>query len=407
MHSQKIHFPNSKGEHLVGVLETPTTSPRGWALFAHCFSCSKNTLAATRISRELAASGIGTLRFDFTGLGESEGAFDERGFSGNVDDLIQAVHWMAEQGRQVELLVGHSLGGAAIVVAAGQLPQIKAVATLGAPADADHVISQFSHKVPEIEAQGRAEVDLAGRAFVLQKAFLDDVKQARVRDAAANLKRPLLIMHSPTDQVVGIDNATALFVAAKHPKSFVSLDNADHLLTDAGEARAAAQVISAWAGRYLDAPKAASPSPTPQSHDVIVRSTGEAGPYQNEVLINGQRFLADEPTSVGGAGTGPDPYEWVSAGLGACTSMTLQMYADRKNWPLERVTVRIDHAKKHASDCVDCGPKDKVDVFSRQLLIEGELDEAQRARLVEIADRCPVHRTLESTAVIETTAVIE
>ncbi len=407
MKSQKIQFANSNGEMLSGVLETPTTGLRGWALFAHCFSCSKNTLAATRIARELAVLGIGTLRFDFTGLGESEGAFEARGFSGNVDDLIQAANWMEKNGRRVELLVGHSLGGAAIIVAAGHLPQVQAVATLGAPADADHVITQFAHKVPEIEAQGRAEIDLAGRAFTLEKSFLDDVKQARVREAVATLKRPLLVMHSPIDQVVGIDNATDLFLAAKHPKSFVSLDQADHLISDPDDARAAADVISAWAGRYLEPPVEMDTLEPEQGHKVTVRSTGEVSPYQNELLINGRRFLADEPVSVGGAGSGPNPYEWVSAALGACTSMTLRMYADRKNWPLGQVTVRVDHAKRPVQAGEQPDPKGKVDVFSRELIIEGELDETQRARLVEIAERCPVHRTLESVAVIETAAVIE
>ena len=407
MASQKVSFENANGERLAGVLEVPEGVIRAWALFAHCFSCSKNGLAASRVARALAASGIGTLRFDFAGLGQSQGDFGAAGFSGDVDDIVEAANWMASQGHPLQLLVGHSLGGAAVIVAAERLPDVKAVATLGAPSDADHVIAQFSEHVPTIESKGAANVNLAGRPFMLKKSFIDDVKAARVRDAAGRLKRPLLILHSPIDEIVGIDNATNLFVAAKHPKNFISLDDADHLLTDTKDALAAADMIGAWAGKYLsDAENETGSSPA-QSNDVIVRETGENGPFQNEVFVNGRRYLADEPVRVGGSGSGPDPYEWLSAGLGACTAMTLRMYANRKKWPLDRVTVRLDHEKRHAEDCTDCEPGDKIDVFTRGILIEGDLDETQRARLIEIADRCPVHRTLEAEAVVKTVAVIE
>ncbi len=406
MTSQKIEFENTDGLILSGVLEIPEAEAHVWAVFAHCFTCSKNSLAASRIARAFASRGIGVLRFDFTGLGESSGEFSKTSFSSNVDDLLAATAWMEQSGRGVGLLVGHSLGGAAVVVAANRLPNVKAVATLGAPSNAEHVIAQFDQHIPEIENRGEAEVNLAGRPFTLRKSFVDDVKGAKVRDAAAGLNRPFLVMHSPTDQVVSIDNATELFVSAKHPKSFVSLDDADHLMTRASDATFAADVISSWSGRYFDPPQKANTSPE-QSYDVIVRETGQSGPFQNEVFVDGIRSLADEPVRVGGAGTGPDPYALVSSGLGACTSMTLRMYADRKGWPLERVTVHLNHRKAHMEDCIDCGPNSKVDVFTREILIEGDLSDEQRSRLLEIADRCPVHRTLESEAVIETQAVIQ
>lgn len=401
MQSDRVEFSNASGDTLSGVIETPDETPRAWAVFAHCFTCSKNSLAASRVARGLAEQGIGVLRFDFTGLGDSDGAFATSGFSSNVADLIAATDWMAAQGQPVSLMIGHSLGGAATIVAAGQVDSVSAVVTLGAPSDAGHVVEQFKHSVPEIEAKGAAQVSLAGRPFTLSRQFLDDVRAANVTEAAAALRKPLLILHAPGDDVVGIDNATALFLAAKHPKSFVSLDRADHLLTGKDDAGFVVDVIAGWAGRYIAA-RAAATEAAPQAHKTLVRETLANGPFQNEVLIGGRRFLADEPKSMGGADTGPDPYAWVAAGLGACTSMTLRMYANRKGWPLERVSVGLEHAKAHADDCVDCGPKDRIDVFKRYIQIEGDLEADQRQRLLEIADRCPVHRTLEHGAKVET-----
>lgn len=402
MASEKVEFQGPAGQRLSGVLETPDIGVNAWAVFAHCFTCSKASLASSRIARALAARGIGVLRFDFTGLGESEGDFSETGLSSNVADLVAAANWMNASGRQVRLLVGHSLGGAASVLAALDLPGVRALATLGAPSNAEHVVHQFKTSVPEIEARGEAEVLLGGRPFVLRKAFLDDVRSTRVSDAVQHLKRPFLVMHSPVDATVDIENATGLFLNARHPKSFVSLDNADHLLTKADDADFVADVIAGWSQRYIGA---AEPAPAPaQTSDVIVRETRQNGPYQNEVFVDGKRYVADEPVSVGGAGTGADPYALVTAGLGACTSMTLRMYADRKGWPLEQVAVYLDHHKRHKDDCVDCGPKDKIDVFTRNIQLEGDLDSEQRERLLEIADRCPVHRTLESVSKVETVA---
>lgn len=405
MQSQHVEFSNAQGEKLSGVLEIPESTPAAWAVFAHCFTCSKKSLAASRVARGLAERGIGVLRFDFTGLGDSDGEFANSGFSANVADLIAATDWMAAAGRPVSLMIGHSLGGAATLVAAKSIASVKAVATIGAPSDAGHVVEQFRQAVPEIEAAGQAQVNLAGRPFTLSKAFLDDLRASTILDTVKALKKPLLILHAPGDQVVGIDNATDLFVAAKHPKSFVSLDQSDHLLTGKSDASFVIDVIAGWSARYIDTPvpvRVPVPPSSPQLDKVLVRETGENGPYQNEVLIGGRRFFADEPASVGGADTGPDPYALVEAGLGACTSITLRMYANRKKWPVERISVSIDRDKRHAEDCVDCGPRDKIDVFTRSIAIEGDLDDAQRARLLEIADRCPVHRTLEKGAKVET-----
>lgn len=401
MPSQTVEFSNADGAPLSGVLETPDEGASAWAIFAHCFTCSKKSLAASRVARGLAERGIGVLRFDFTGLGESGGDFSTSGFSSDVADLVAAAEWMASTGRTASLMIGHSLGGAATVVAAKALNDVKAVVTIGAPSDAGHIVEQFKDSVPEIESDGRAQVNLGGRPFTLSRTFLEEVRKTTVIDAIKDLSKPFLILHAPGDDVVGIDNATDLFVAAKHPKSFVSLDSADHLLTGKNDAAFVIDVISGWSAQYTGTMGQAQET-KPQSNKVIVRETGANGPYQNEVLIGGRKFFADEPASFGGADTGPDPYAWVIAGLGACTSITMRMYANRKKWPVERVTIRLEHDKRHADDCVDCGPGDRIDVFTRYIEIEGDLDEEQRARMLEIADRCPVHRTLENGAKVET-----
>lgn len=401
MPSQTVEFSNADGAPLSGVLETPDEGASAWAIFAHCFTCSKKSLAASRVARGLAERGIGVLRFDFTGLGESGGDFSTSGFSSDVADLVAAAEWMASTGRTASLMIGHSLGGAATVVAAKALNDVKAVVTIGAPSDAGHIVEQFKDSVPEIESDGRAQVNLGGRPFTLSRTFLEEVRKTTVIDAIKDLRKPFLILHAPGDDVVGIDNATDLFVAAKHPKSFVSLDSADHLLTGKNDAAFVIDVISGWSAQYTGTMGQAQET-KPQSNKVIVRETGANGPYQNEVLIGGRKFFADEPASFGGADTGPDPYAWVIAGLGACTSITMRMYANRKKWPVERVTIRLEHDKRHADDCVDCGPGDRIDVFTRYIEIEGDLDEEQRARMLEIADRCPVHRTLENGAKVET-----
>ena len=402
--SHKISFPGANGVKLAARLDKACGPARGYALFAHCFTCSKDVLAASRIAASLADEGITVLRFDFTGLGHSEGEFANTNFSSNVEDLEAAAKWMADEGMAPTLLIGHSLGGAAAVVAADRIAGVKAVVTIGAPARTSHVVHQFGDKLAEIEASGEAEVVLAGRPFKVKRQFVEDVKNDRVLDAAARIKRPLLILHSPLDETVSIDNATDLFVAAKHPKSFVSLDNADHLLTSKPDASYAAQVIAAWAARYaMDAFPETAPKPGEGKRAVVVEETGRSA-YENWVVAGPHRALADEPVSVGGGDAGPDPYQYLNAALGACTSMTMRMYANRKGWPVEKISVNVTHEKTHADDCETCESRDeKVDVFERKIRIEGDLDEKQRARMLEIADKCPVHRTLHSPTVIRTT----
>jgi len=401
----KAEFRGHDGQTLAARLDVSQGAVRAWALFAHCFSCSKDIHAAQRIAKRLASLGIGVMRFDFTGLGHSEGDFANTNFSSNVADLIAAARWLREQAGGPDLLIGHSLGGAAVLVAASGIETVKAVATIGAPADAEHVIHNFASKIDEIETVGEAEVSLAGRPFRIRRQFLEDVRGARVRDAAAGLKRPLLVMHSPIDQTVGIDNATGLFVAAKHPKSFISLDTADHLMTRSEDAVYAAESIAGWAGRYLP-PFEAQDAPVPAAAaeaegPIRVAETGQ-GRYEVSVQIGRHGFLADEPAGVGGGDTGPDPYELVTAGFGACTAMTLRMYANRKGWALDRVSVELTHEKDHADDCEHCEKGRKVDIFQRTLKVEGDLDGDQKARLLEIADKCPVHKTLMEPVMVRT-----
>ncbi len=400
--SQRIEFEGAGGEQLAARLDRPAGPARAFALFAHCFSCSKDLHAAHRLARRLVDHGIGVLRFDFTGLGQSEGDFANTNFSSNVADVIAAARWLGETEGGPQLLVGHSLGGAAVIVAAAHLPGVKAVATIGAPADADHVLNAFSSDLERIEETGEASVSLGGRSFTIRRQFLEDVRGARVRDAAAALGRPLLVLHAPLDDSVGLDNATGLFTAARHPKSFVSLDTADHLLSSPGDARYAADVIAAWVSRYgvpggEEQPRQGEPG----CRAVQVSETGQ-GRFENAVVIGGQRYIADEPVAVGGGGRGPDPYEWVTAGLGACTSMTVRMYAERKGWQLERVEVTLRHAKDHAKDCAECEAGRKIDIFEREIRLVGDLDQDQRARLLEIADKCPVHRTLHDRVEVRT-----
>ncbi|WP_340692178.1 bifunctional alpha/beta hydrolase/OsmC family protein [Hyphomonas sp.] len=400
--SNRVEFPGHDGGLLAARLDTPVFRPHAWALFAHCFSCSKDIYAAREITTALVKQGIGVLRFDFTGLGNSEGDFSNTNFSTNVQDLAAAAAWLQQVHGGPQLLIGHSLGGAAVVVAAHEIPQVKAVVTIGAPSDAAHVINAIRTHVEQIEDEGAAEVQLAGRPFVLKRQFLDDVRGAKVTEAAASLRRPLLVMHAPLDETVGIDNATVLFVAARHPKSFIGLDKADHLLTSPGDAQRAGKMIAAWAEPYIFQAGAAMPvQETGGTRDVTVTETGR-GKYENAVAIGDFSALADEPIDVGGGGRGPDPYEYVSAGLGACTSMTLRMYAERKGWPLERVSVSITHSKDYVDDCQHCEEGRKIDVFDRAITIEGDLDGDQRARLMQIADKCPVHQTLEAGAQVRT-----
>jgi len=400
--SEEIRFPGAAGEELAARLDRPAGAPVAYALFAHCFTCSKETVAAGRIAGALAEHGIATLRFDFTGLGGSGGDFANTNFSSNVQDLIAAANFLAERHEAPALLIGHSLGGAAVLAAAGQLSEVKAVASIGAPADPAHVAHLLADARDEIEAAGEAEVEIAGRRFRIQKQLLDDLREQPLEARIGSLRKALLILHAPGDEIVGIDNASRIFLAAKHPKSFVSLDDANHLLSRRRDAEYAARVIAAWAQRYLG--EAASPVRWPKAAagEVVVEETGR-NLFQQAIAAGPHRLYADEPADFGGGDTGPGPYDLLTAALGACTAMTIRMYARQKQWPLARVRVSLEHDKIHAQDCADCETKaGKVDRIERRIRLDGELDEAQRAKLMEIADKCPVHRTLHSEIVVVT-----
>ncbi len=399
---EKITFEGATGERLAARLDRPDGPHLATALFAHCFSCSKDIAAARRISGRLAAMGFAVLRFDFTGLGHSEGEFANTTFTSNVGDLVAAARWLADRGMGPSLLIGHSLGGAAALRAAGEIEGLRAVATIGAPFDPEHVTHNFGDALERIEADGEAEVELGGRPFTVGRDFLRDVREAELGPAIGALGRALLVLHAPRDQVVGIDNATRIFAAAKHPKSFVTLDGADHLLSNAADATHAADVIAAWAGRYIDL---APPAPPPGAPEGVVRAS-EADPHgflQDIQSGPSHHLLADEPASHGGSDLGPSPYGLVSAGLAACTSMTIRMYARRKGWPLAHVSVDVTHSKMHAENAQGTGAAaGRLDRFARTVHLSGALSPEQRARLMEIADRCPVHRTLEAVARVDT-----
>ena len=402
MRYEKLTFENDQGDHLAARLDLPVDGdPIAYALFAHCFTCSKNLKAVANISRALTRQGIAVLRFDFTGLGESEGDFADTNFSSNIDDLVAAAVFLEEQHEAPSILVGHSLGGAAVLQVAHRLDSVKAVATIGAPYDPQHVEHLFEQALGEIEQQGLASVNIGGRPFTVKKQFIDDLRDQRAKDNIATLKRALLIFHSPVDTIVDIENAALIFKTARHPKSFISLDHADHLLSDAADSEYVGAVLGAWARKYIGAPQEDRKHLALTDNQVVARLEG-AG-FRIEMLANGFPLIADEPVAVGGTNAGPTPYDYLVAGLGACTAMTLRMYADRKGWPLEAVEVRLNHQKIHAKDCEDCEQKvGKIDQIERELVLSGPLDEAQRQRIKEIANRCPVHRTLEGEVKILT-----
>lgn len=403
MRSEKFEFPGHSGDMLAARLDMPDTPPRAHALFAHCFTCTKDIVAASRISRALTEAGIAVLRFDFTGLGHSEGEFANTNFSSNIDDLIAAADHMRASGSAPDLLIGHSLGGAAVLAAAGRIEEVRCVVTIGAPADPGHLAHMFRNDAAEIEAKGEAVVSLAGREFTIKQQFLDDIESQSIEACVQNLRRALLVLHSPVDNTVGIENASKIFAAARHPKSFISLDDADHLVSREADASYVARAITGWASRYLPEGMAEPTiNPAGKEGEVIVGETLE-NPFAQAIVAGGHALRADEPVSIGGGNTGPSPYDLLLSGLGACTAMTVRMYANRKKWPLERVVVRLQHAKVHAEDCADCETKaGKIDQIDRVLELTGDLDSEQRDRLLEIADKCPVHRTLESEVRIVT-----
>lgn len=403
MRTERFQFTGADGQQLAATLDLPEREPVAYALFAHCFTCGMNVLAAKRIARTLAEQGIAVLRFDFTGIGASEGEFANTRFSSNVADLVRAADHLRETRKAPAILIGHSLGGAAILAAAGQIPEAKAVVTIAAPSDPAHVTGMFKDRLEDIRALGRVEVSLAGRPFHIKREFLDDIAEHNLAEHIAKLHKALLILHSPTDNTVGIDNATHIFVAAKHPKSFVSLAGADHLLNQKRDAEYVANVVAAWVSRYLDAAPAQA-TEAEQPRRVTVQETGQSK-FQQEVTVGPHHLIADEPASAGGQDSGPNPYDFLLTGLGACTSMTMRMYADRKSLPLDRVTVTLNHSKIYAKDCEECETKTgMLDQIERVIAIEGNLDAEQRSKLMEIADKCPVHRTLTSEVRIVTRA---
>jgi len=401
MRTERLQFANAKGEKLSALIDLPLGKPASFALFAHCFTCGKDNLAAKRISERLAVCGIGVLRFDFTGLGMSEGEFADTRFSSNVDDMVCAADHLRKVYGAPAVLIGHSLGGAAALAAAHRIPDARVVVSIAAPSDPAHVAGLFREHVDKIREQGEVEVQLAGRSFRIKREFLDDVAEQHIKNHLANLRKALLVFHSPTDNVVGIENASHIFLAAKHPKSFVSLAGADHLLSKKSDAVYVANVITAWAERYLEQPVEPADEQI-EVGTVLVRETGN-GKFQQEIMSGPHRFLADEPVKVGGLDSGPGPYDLLLASLGACTSMTLRLYADNKKLPLQRVSVRLTHNKIHAEDCLNCETKEGViDRIDRKIALEGALGADERKRLLEIADKCPVHRTLESEIEIRT-----
>jgi uncharacterized OsmC-like protein/esterase/lipase len=403
--TERFQFTGEGGHQLAAALDLPDGPVHAYALFAHCFTCGKDVLAAKRIATALAAKGIAVLRFDFTGLGSSEGDFANSTFSSNVADLVHAADHLRETRGPPSILIGHSLGGAAILAAAGQIPDAKAVVTVAAPSDPAHVTHFFKDKIEDIRTQGKVEVQLAGRPFEIKREFLDDIAEHSLMAHVAKLHKALLVMHSPTDDTVGIENATNIFLAAKHPKSFVSLSGADHLLSAKRDSAYVADVIAAWVERYVE-PAAAAPVAVAVDgpRNVVVRET-RASKFQQTVTSGPHQMLADEPVAAGGADTGPGPYDLLLSALGACTSMTMRMYADRKSLPVERITVTLKHNKIHAEDCAECETKEGlIDQIDRVIAIEGALDADQRKRLMEIADKCPVHRTLTSEVRISTRA---
>ncbi len=403
MSIERFTFEGHAGDDLAARLDMPEGPHLATALFAHCFTCGKDITAARRIASRLSAMGIAVLRFDFTGLGHSEGEFANTTFTSNVDDLVRAAAHLDQRGMAPSLLIGHSLGGAAVLKAAQEIESIKAVTTIGAPFDPGHVTHNFGDALDQITENGTAEVSLAGRSFKIGKGFVDDVSAAVLAPAIGKLGKALLVMHAPLDATVGIENATQIFLAAKHPKSFVTLDNADHLISRPEDAEYAADVIAAWAGRYLDL---RPPAPPPGAPEGIVRIS-EADPNGFLQDVNAgpiHHTLADEPLAYGGTNQGMTPYGYLSAGLGACTSMTIRMYARRKGWPLEHVSVDVSHDKVHAQDA-ETSKEVRIDAFRREIRLQGNLDETQRQRLLEIADKCPVHRTLETGATVKTILV--
>jgi putative redox protein len=396
----KIEF-ESQGQTLAGLLETPDQAVRAYVLFAHCFTCGKDIVAASRISRFLVQHGFAVFRFDFTGLGNSDGDFANTNFSSNTEDLLSAAHFLQQNYQAPELLVGHSLGGAAVLAMAAQLPEVKAVVTIAAPFEASHVLHNFNAHLETIETDGQAKVNLGPREFTVKKQFLDDLRN-QTTDHIKHLNKALLVLHSPVDLTVDIADAEKIYKAAKHPKSFVSLDTADHLLSKTIDSEYVAQTISGWASRYIPIPKKENRSIA--SGHVLVAELDHK--FQQEIFTDNHNWFADEPTKLGGQNSGPDPYEHLLAALGACTAMTIRMYANLKKLPLEHVEVSLSHERNYLDDAGKAEDQNsKIEALIRKVQLIGPLSDAEKARLLEIADRCPVHKTLHNNPHVVTTLI--
>lgn len=399
-------FENSEGESLTGLLEMPTGAIKSYALFAHCFTCSKDNPAAARIALALASRGIAVLRFDFTGLGTSAGNFSDTNFSSNIQDLLVAAQYLEQQYAAPSLLIGHSLGGAAVLAVAQELPSVKAVVTIGAPATASHVKHLFADSYHKLQDQQSVQVELGGRSFNIRRQFIDDLEKYNSVAHIGELRKALLILHAPLDDTVSIDEAARIFTAAKHPKSFVSLDHADHMLTDPQDSQYVAEVLSAWASCYLKTSQLSEKQEETAGSSVkqgvvIVRERDKK--FTREILTQHHRLISDEPIALGGSDLGFNPYELLLAALGSCTSMTLRMYANHKQIDLQDIQVELQHDRIHAEDCADCEKqKTQIDVLTRSIRLTGDLSDQQRARLLEIANKCPVHKTLQNKIQIDT-----
>ncbi len=402
MEYKRVTFKNPNGIQISGRMDLPADrKPKSYALFAHCFTCTKDLKAVGHICRALTDRGLAVLRFDFTGLGQSQGDFSETNFSTNIQDLVAAADFMKQEFESPEILIGHSLGGAAVLRAASRIESTKAVVVIGAPADPSHIEHSLKDSKEKIRQDGQARVSLAGRDFVIKKQFLDDLTANKMNDAIRNLKKPLLILHSPVDDIVGVENAARIFKEAFHPKSFVSLDDADHLLARESDAKYAGAMIGAWAEKYIRMSEHKAPEGLDPGDSRITARIGQI-PYRTDILADGVHLVADEPEPAGGGGLGPTPYDLLAAALGACTCMTLRMYADRKKWPVDSVAVKLHHKKIHADECQACETKDgHLDKIELEIDVKGDLDEDQRQRMLQIANKCPVHRTLHSEVFTE------
>lgn len=402
MAAEKVEFKGENGNTLRGILHLSNKPGSPFALFAHCFTCSKDLKAISTLSKRLAQKGISVLRFDFTGLGESEGEFSDTGFSTNVGDIVSAAGFLEKNYSPVDILIGHSLGGAAVLQSSEHIPSAKAVVTIASPSEPSHVKKILKTGIEEISRTGEGVVNIAGRSFRIKKEFLDDLESHSMERKITNLRKALLVMHSPIDNIVGIDNATAIFVPAKHPKSFISLDNADHLLSRRNDAEYAAEVIASWSERYIKSPGDGATSSSGQGDVEVVN--GKFG-YTTYISVNGHEMTVDEPVNLGGDDLGADPYSYLLGALGSCTAITIRMYSERKNWRLENIRIVLNHEKIHASDCAECETAEgKVDRIDRKIILEGDLSEEQKSRLLEIADKCPVHKSLKSEISIRTFA---